>query len=227
MPALARGPTVVLLTVVCLSGCQPPLCPPPQVTCPASISKPQDPGTCSAVTTFTPTFSTDCSPKLVCDSPSGTAFPIGTTINTCTVTDFAGGTASCSFTVTVTDTVAPEIHTLVATPESLWPPNHMLVPIAIAATATDNCDPSPSCRVASVSANEPVLGPGSGNTDPDWTLSDPGPKVSPAMLGIQLRAERAGGGTGRVYTIDATCADASGNATGGATAVTVAHDQGH
>ena len=53
-----------------------------------------------------------------------------------------------------------------------------------------------------MTANEPVLGPGSGNTDPDWIITDPGPKVSPAMLGVELRAERAGGGIGRVYTID-------------------------
>lgn len=222
MPALARGSAVVVLAVASLSGCTPP-----QVTCPGNITKPQDPGACTAVTTFSPTFSDDLSASAVCDPPSGTAFALGTTTDTCTVTDQAGLSASCSFTVTVTDTVPPVIDSIVASPGTLWPPNHKLVPVSITASATDNCDPSPSCRILSVTANEPVLGPGSGNTDPDWIITDPGPKVSPAMLGVELRAERAGGGIGRVYTIDTTCADASGNTTAGATTVTVPHDQGH
>jgi len=238
MPALARGPIVVVLALVCLSGCDFPLCPagpdggliidttPPQITCPGNITKPQDPGACTAVTTFSPTFSDECSETVVCAPPSGTAFPLGTTTNTCTVTDQLGRSASCSFTVTVTDTVPPVIDSIVASPDNLWPPNHKLVPVSITASATD-CDPSTSCRIVSVTANEPVLGPGSGNTDPDWIITDPGPKVSPAMLGVELRAERAGGGTGRVYRIDTTCADASGNTTAGATTVTVPHDQGH
>ena len=236
MPALARGPTVVMLAVVGLSGCDVPLCPPgpdgglivdttpPQITCPGNITKPQDPGACTAVTTFSPTFSDDCSPSVVCAPPSGTAFPLGTTTDTCTVTEPSGLSASCS--LTVTDTVPPVIDSLVASPGTLWPPNHKLVPISITASPTD-CDPSLSCRIVSVTANEPVLGPGSGNTDPDWIITDPGPKVSPAVFGVELRAERAGGGTGRVYRIDTTCADASGNTTSGSSTVTVPHDQGH
>jgi len=104
MPALARGPAVVVLAVVSLSGCMPP-----KITCPENITKPQDPGVCTAVTTFSPTFSDDTSASVVCDPPSGTAFPIGVTTDTCTVTDQAGLSASCSFTVTVTDTVPPVI----------------------------------------------------------------------------------------------------------------------
>jgi hypothetical protein len=237
MPALARGPTVVVLALVSFSGCDFPLCPRPdggvildttplQITCPGNITKPQDPGACTAVTTFSPTFPDDCSPTVVCDPPSGRAFPLGTTTDTCTVTDQLGRTASCSFTVAVTDTVPPVIASIVANPDTLWPPNHKLVPVSITASATD-CDPSPTCRIVSVTANEPVRGPGSGNTDPDWVITDPGPKVSPAVLGVALRAERAGGGEGRVYRIDVTCADASGNTTAGNTTVTVPHDQGH
>jgi len=108
----------------------------------------------------------------------------------------------------------------------LWPPDHKLVSISIAVVATDVCDAAPKCQIVSVTANEPVLGPGSGNTTPDWIISDPGPKASPATLGVQLRAERAGGGTGRIYTINVSCSDASGNATPGSTTVSVSHDQG-
>jgi hypothetical protein len=177
------------------------------------------------VTTFSPTISGDCSPSVVCDPPSGAAFPLGTTTDKCTVTEQSGLSASCSFTVTVTDTTPPVIDSIAASPRTLWPPDHKLVPISITISATDSCQPS-SCRIVSVTANEPVVGPGSGNTDPDWIVTDPGPKVSPAALGVELRAERAGGGTGRVYRIDAACADVSGNTISGATTVTVPHDQG-
>jgi len=239
MPALPRGPTIVVLALACSSGCNLPLCPsgpdgglivdttPPRISCPGNITKPQDTGACTAVTTFSPTFSDDCSPSVVCDPPSGTPFPLGTTTDRCTVTELSGLSASCSFTVTVNDTMPPVIDSIVASPGTLWPPNHKLVPVSITVSATDNCQSASNCRIVSVTANEPVLGPGSGNTDPDWIVTDPGPKVSPAWLGVELRAERAGGGTGRVYRIDTTCADASGNTTAGATTVTVPHDQGH
>jgi hypothetical protein len=75
---------------------------PPRITCPANISKQPDLGTCAAVTTFAPTFSDDCLVSAVCSPPSGMAFPLGTTTDTCTATDQAGLSASCSFTVTVT-----------------------------------------------------------------------------------------------------------------------------
>ena len=74
---------------------------PPQITCPGNITKPPDLGRCTAVTTLAPTFSDDCSVSAVCSPPSGTAFPLGTTTDTCTATDQAGLSASCSFTVTV------------------------------------------------------------------------------------------------------------------------------
>jgi len=38
---------------------------------------------------------------IVCSPPSGSLFPLGTTVVTCTVTNACGGIASCSFTVTV------------------------------------------------------------------------------------------------------------------------------
>jgi hypothetical protein len=89
------------------------------------------------------------------------------------------------------------------------------------------CDAAPKCQIVSVTSSEPVLAAGSGNTTPDWIISDPGPKASPAVLGVQLRAERTGSGPGRTYTVNVSCADASGNATAGSTTVTVPHNQGN
>ena len=43
-------------------------------------------------------------------------------------------------------------------------------------------------------------------------------------LSVNLRAERAGSGKGRVYTVGVRCADASGNGVNGSVAVTVPHN---
>jgi hypothetical protein len=49
-----------------------------------------------------PTVTGTCPPlEVVCAPPSGSNFPVGTTPVTCTVTDGAGNSRSCSFTVTV------------------------------------------------------------------------------------------------------------------------------
>ena len=161
-----------------------------------------------------------------CTPPEGSTFALGVDPFTCTATDTSANANSCTSNVTVVDTTVPVITSLVANPNTLWPPNHKLVPVSIRATATDICDTSPKCKIVSVTSNEPVLGPGSGHTDPDWVITEPGPSVSPATLGVLLRPERAGGGTGRVYTVNVSCTDASGNTTAGQTTVTVAHDQG-
>jgi hypothetical protein len=72
--------------------------------------------------------------------------------------------------------------------------------------------------VTSIFQDEPVQGPGSGNTSPDATgVGTSTPSV---------RAERDGGGDGRVYHINFTATGASGSCTGSVT-VGVPHDQGH
>ena len=75
----------------------------------------------------------------------------------------------------------------------------------------------PSCHIKSVASNEPINGTGDGNTDPDWVITGP--------LTLQLRAERAGNRTGRIYTITVECTDGSGNSSTKAVTVVVAHDQ--
>jgi hypothetical protein len=51
----------------------------------------------------------DPDPRVVCEPPSGSRFPIGPTTVRCTATDRAGNAAECSFTVTIVDERAPEI----------------------------------------------------------------------------------------------------------------------
>jgi uncharacterized repeat protein (TIGR01451 family) len=82
----------------------------PVITCPANITQSTDPNQCSAVVNYTTTATDNCgSATVICNPPSGSAFPKGTTTVNCTATDTAGNTASCSFTVTVNDTQAPTI----------------------------------------------------------------------------------------------------------------------
>ncbi|SRR6266446_5377895 len=105
----------------------------------------------------------------------------------------------------------PVIKSLTATPNVLWPPNHKMVPVSLTIVSTG--DPSPVCQVSSVTSNEPVAFPG----EFDWVVTDP--------LTVELRAERAGSGGGRVYTITATCTNALSSVSRTVT-ITVPHDQG-
>ncbi|MEJ5385715.1 MAG: HYR domain-containing protein, partial [Fimbriimonadales bacterium] len=76
---------------------------PPVVRCPDDIVVQADPKECFVEVTWRAKADDDCdpNPRLVCNPPSGSLFPLGTTIVTCTATDRCGNTASCSFRVTV------------------------------------------------------------------------------------------------------------------------------
>jgi hypothetical protein len=110
----------------------------------------------------------------------------------------------------------PEISDVAASPNVLWPPNHKMVPVAVGYTVADDCVPAPVCDL-SVSSNEGEGG-GSGHTSPDWDVM--GPHV------VDLRAERAGKGGDRIYTITIDCTDKLGLSSRSNTVVTVPHDQG-
>src|SRR6185295_8844310 len=95
---------------------------------------------------------------------------------------------------------APIINRALATPESLWPPNHKMVEVTVNYTVTDPC---PNTCVLTVSSNEPINGTGDGDTAPDWEVID--------AHHVRLRAERAGNGSGRTYTITIFSSDSNGN----------------
>jgi hypothetical protein len=83
----------------------------------------------------------------------------------------------------------------------LWPPNHKLVNVAVDYGTTNTCGVA-MCTLSVVS-NEPVNGTGDGDSAPDWEIID--------EHHVRLRAERAGNGSGRVYTVTITCSDGSGS----------------
>jgi hypothetical protein len=87
----------------------------------------------------------------------------------------------------------------------------------LAASTPFLIDPAPTARIVGVSSNEPVDGADDGNTNPDWQITGP--------LSVNLRAERSGSGTGRVYTIEVEGRDAAGNTTLQAVTVRVPLDR--
>jgi hypothetical protein len=77
---------------------------PPVLECPSSISVLDSvaDGAGEVVTfTVTATDDLDPSPGVVCTPPSGSAFPPGTTVVTCTATDASGNESTCQFPLTL------------------------------------------------------------------------------------------------------------------------------
>ena len=138
----------------------------------------------------------DPSPVLTCTPPSGSKFPIGATTVTCTAVDSVGNSSTCSFTVTLTPAEPPVITSLTVSPNQLWPPNHRWVNAEVSVQADSPCG-EVTCRIMDVTSNEEANAGGSGNTSSDWMIT--GDKT------LQLRAERSGKGSGRVYTIRVRC----------------------
>jgi HYR domain. len=198
---------------------------PPSITCPATIAvqcsqaggvPASDPTIAAFLAGATATDICDPSPTISNNAPA--FFSLGTTVVAFSATDADTNVSQCSATVTVKDTTPPVISALSASPNVLWPPNHKFVPVQVSVSATDTCDPNPTCVVASVASSEPVTGGGGcGNTSPDFVITGP--------LRVDLRAERCGTGPGRTYTITVNCTDHSNNSSQKPTAVTVPHDR--
>jgi len=155
---------------------------------------------------------------------AGGVYPLGRTTVRFTADDGHGHTSSCTTDVTVQDTVAPSL-TFAADASFLYPPNHGMVPVRLSYAAADLCSPSPAVRLTAVESSEPDDGPGTGD---GATLGDiAGVELGTADTGILLRAERAGAGSGRIYTLRASAADAAGNVTPALAVVAVPHDLGY
>jgi FG-GAP-like repeat len=82
----------------------------------------------------------------------------------------------------------------------LWPANHKFVDVTVNYGTNDNCG-SARCTLT-VTSNEPINGPGNGDTR-DWEVID--------EHHVRLRAERLGNGSGRLYTVTITCTEAGGS----------------
>jgi hypothetical protein len=81
----------------------------------------------------------------------------------------------------------------------LWPPNHTMIPVTVRAVSDpDSKSSDVVVRIATVTQDEPVNGPDSGDTSPD-AIVDGGSAL--------IRAERSGAGNGRVYRVVFTASD--------------------
>jgi hypothetical protein len=106
--------------------------------------------------------------------------------------------------VSVSDYTAPVITNASANPSTIWPPNHKMVDVTINYDVSDDfTSASDIVSTLDVSSNEPINTNGDGNTDLDIEIVD--------AHHVRLRAERAGGGNGRVYTITITSKDSAQN----------------
>ena len=114
--------------------------------------------------------------------------------------------------MTVRDTIPPTI-TAAASPSALWPPNYKMWNINATVVARDICDPNPAVTLFSATSNEP-------NDSDDIQ----GAAIGTPDFEVELRSERDGGGTGRVYTLTYKATDRSGNSSTASALVTVPHD---
>lgn len=138
-----------------------------------------------------------------------------------TVDDAKGGTDTDDVIINVVDTTPPTLK-ISLLPNVLWPPNHKMVDIQADVFVIDICDPAPSVYLASVVSNEPDNGLGDGDKPNDIQGADFGTFDTE----FQLRAERSGTGSGRIYTVTYSASDASGNSFNVSDSVFVPHNLG-
>lgn len=85
-----------------------------------------------------------------------------------------------------------------------------MVSVTVAVTVTDDSDPAPACQITNVTSNEPI-------DSSDWILTGP--------LDLELRADRNGLGSGRTYSVEVTCTNATQLSASTLVTVVVPHDQ--
>jgi probable HAF family extracellular repeat protein len=92
------------------------------------------------------------------------------------------------------DKTAPVISSLKASPDTLWPPNNQMVPVALTVGASDDSGNAPTCTLTRISSSDPHPG--------DMLVT--GPRTA------SLRATKSNGSE-RLYTLTVECTDAAGN----------------
>jgi hypothetical protein len=115
----------------------------------------------------------------------------------------------------VIENTPPDCSTAATPVAEIWPANSALVDVDVAVSDPDG--DKVVTLVTGIRQDEPVRGPGSGNTSPDGSGVGTGT--------AQVRAERNGNGNGRVYHIRFVAADGRGGTCSGEVIVGVPHDR--
>jgi hypothetical protein len=188
---------------------------PPVISVPANINVNAPANSCSVSLNPGTATATDNCPGVTVSGvrsdsqPLNAPYPVGTTTITWTANDSHGNSASGVQTVKVNDATPPTI-VLTTNAISLGSPNHSYHTLTIAnlvASVVDSCDPSVDINdvvISQATSDEIENGNGDGNTSNDIV-------IAPDCKSLQLRAERQGGGDGRVYKITLKVKDSSGN----------------
>ncbi|MBW5448253.1 hypothetical protein GE107_19590 [Cohnella sp. CFH 77786] len=128
--------------------------------------------------------------------------------------------AEAFVTVHDADTTSPTL-SVAANIQTITPPNHKLVDIRVTLDAQDAESGIASVHLVSITSNEPDEDTGAGDFAGDIRLAE----IGTADTSFQLRAERSGKGTGRIYTITYEAVDRAGNRTTASTTVVVPHSK--
>ena len=175
---------------------------PPTITAPADVTVQQvgSGGTAVNLGMATASDIVDANPVIANNAPA--LFPVGTTLVVWTATDYSGNQATATQRVTVTPATPPSI---VATPSVIWPPDKKMVPVKLVVTSSGV--PASTVRIVGVTCNE--------------AISAADTQITGALT-LNVRADRNGNGSGRIYTIKV----AYGSASTTTVQVRVPHDEG-
>ncbi|QRK11797.1 HYR domain-containing protein [Archangium violaceum] len=153
------------------------------------------------------TATDNCGPATV-TPPAGRALPMGSHTLEYSAVDASGNTAACAPTVTVVDTLPPEVS--LASPVSVWPADqrYQTVRLEDCILVRDVCDGGlrpngVAASVSCVSSDEPR----SSTAEPDVIFVD--------ATTVKVRADRSAHGDGRVYSLHFEVRDTAGNVTRG------------
>lgn len=157
-----------------------------------------------------------CDSTVVVSSDAPSLFMPGTTTITWTATDASGNSTSRTSKVSVLDNT-PATLMLVADPSLVWPPNHQLTPLHIAASVVDACGPVSIVLISAIAV------------DTDGTIGDgiQGAVIGEPDFDFLILAERSGSAkAGRRYIFTYEATDSAGNRTRQEVSVLVPHDIG-
>ena len=129
-------------------------------------------------------------------------------------TDAAGNDEGAKEVTVRIDRTQPDLLGLPSADCVLWPPNHKMRQVAVVSAADALSGVVPGSLQVTAASNEPP--------------SDPDVRITPDGSGgfvVELRAERLGSGSGRVYTISATATDRADNVRTATATCIVPHNQ--